>query len=369
MKAMIALEDGRIFEGFAFGAEGEAYGEIVFNTSMTGYQEILTDPSYKGQIVTMTYPLIGNYGINDEDSESEQPQAAGFVVKEYSRIYSNWRAKKSLGEYLEEHDIIAIEGVDTRALTKHIRTCGAMRSIISTVDLDKESLIAKAKASPGLIGRDLVKEVTCEKIRNSRFEIRDSRFNVVAMDFGIKYNILKMLADAGCNVTVVPASTDASSILALNPDGVFLSNGPGDPEGVPYAVETVKNLIHRSPITNHRLPIFGICLGHQILGLAFGGKTYKLKFGHRGGNQPVKDLSCGKIDITSQNHGFCVDINSLNQGEVEITHINANDQTIEGMQHKSLPIFSVQYHPEASPGPHDAGYLFDRFVEMMRKGQ
>ncbi len=360
MKAMIALEDGRIFEGFAFGAEGEAYGEVVFNTSMSGYQEILTDPSYKGQIVTMTYPLIGNYGVNDEDIESECPQVSGFVVKEYSRIYSNWRAKKSLDEYLKEHNIIAIEGVDTRALTKHIRTCGAMKAIISTLDMMSESLVTKAKASPGLVGRDLVKEVTCQGVQSSSFKAKDSKFNVVAMDFGIKHSILRMLADAGCNVTVVSASTTASEVLALNPDGVFLSNGPGDPSGVPYAIDTVKQLI------STHLPIFGICLGHQILGLSLGGKTYKLKFGHRGGNQPVKDLSTGKIDITSQNHGFCVDMNSLNPDEVEITHINANDQTLEGMRHKTLPIFSVQYHPEASPGPHDASYLFDRFAELMR---
>ncbi len=361
MKAMIALEDGRIFEGFAFGAEGEAYGEMVFNTSMTGYQEILTDPSYKGQIVTMTYPLIGNYGVNFEDNESEHPQANGFVVREYSRIYSNWRAKKSLEEYLKEYNIIAIEGVDTRALTKHIRTRGAMKAVISTLDLSPESLAAKAKASTGLVGMDMVKEVTCKGTQGSRFNVQGSMFNVVAMDFGIKHNILRMLADAGCNVTLVTANTTASEILALKPDGVFLSNGPGDPAGVPYAVDTVKELI-----SNNRLPIFGICLGHQILGLALGGKTYKLKFGHRGGNQPVKDLSCGKIDITSQNHGFCVDINSLNPDEVEITHINANDQTLEGMRHKNLPIFSVQYHPEASPGPHDANYLFNRFIELMK---
>ncbi|MEK7273666.1 MAG: glutamine-hydrolyzing carbamoyl-phosphate synthase small subunit, partial [Candidatus Desantisbacteria bacterium] len=350
MKAMIALEDGRIFEGFAFGAEGEADGEMVFNTSMTGYQEILTDPSYKGQIVTMTYPLIGNYGINFEDIESEHPQVNGFVVREYSRIYSNWRAKKSLEEYLKEHNIIAIEGVDTRALTKHIRTRGAMKAVISTSDLSPESLTAKAKASISLVGMDMVKEVTCK--RGYPIEPSASRpFRVAAIDYGIKNNIIKMLSDAGCNVILFPASTTASEILASNPDGVFLSNGPGDPSGVPYAVDTVKSLIfqQRSSIIS-KLPIFGICLGHQILGLAFGGKTYKLKFGHRGGNQPVKDLSCGKIDITSQNHGFCVDINSLNPDEVEITHINANDQTLEGMRHKNLPIFSVQYHPEASPG-------------------
>jgi carbamoyl-phosphate synthase small subunit len=365
MKAIIALEDGRVFEGNSFAGSGERYGEIVFNTSMTGYQEILTDPSYKGQIVTMTYPLIGNYGVNEEDVESAKPQVEGFVTKEYSRVYSNWRAKKSLAEYLEEHSIIGVEGVDTRALTRHIRTCGAMKAVISTVDLDEESLVAKARASLGLVGRDLVREVTCEKIQNSKFKIQNSKFKVVAMDFGVKDNILRMLADVGCNVTIVPAATSAEEILAMKPDGIFLSNGPGDPAGVPYAIETVKNLIYRLLIANCRLPIFGICLGHQILGLAMGGKTYKLKFGHRGGNQPVKDLATGKIDITSQNHGFCVDIDSLNKDDVEITHINPNDQTLEGMKHKKMPIFSVQYHPEASPGPHDAEYLFNKFTEMM----
>jgi carbamoyl-phosphate synthase small subunit len=372
MKVIIALEDGRVFEGNSFAGSGERYGEIVFNTSMTGYQEILTDPSYKGQIVTMTYPLIGNYGVNEEDVESAKPQVEGFVTKEYSRVYSNWRAKKSLAEYLDQHNIIGIEGVDTRALTKHIRTKGSMKAAISSIDLDPQSLVAKAKASPGLIGRDLVKEVTCEKIQNSKFKIQNLKFKVVAMDFGIKHNILRMLAEVGCNVTIVPAHTHLDQILAMKPDGIFLSNGPGDPTGVPYAVETVKNLIYRLPITDYRLPIadyrlpiFGICLGHQILGLALGGKTYKLKFGHRGGNQPVKDLASGKIDITSQNHGFCVDIDSLNKDEVEITHINPNDQTLEGMKHKKLPIFSVQYHPEASPGPHDAEYLFNKFTEMM----
>jgi len=368
-KAIIALEDGRIFEGYSFGAEGEKAGEIVFNTSMMGYQEILTDPSYKVQIVTMTYPLIGNYGINFEDVESAKPQVEGFVIKEYSHIYSNWRAKKSLKEYLIEHNIIGIEGVDTRALTKHIRTQGAMKAVISTIDLDNDSLVKKAKASPGLIGRDLVKEVTCKEVQNAKCKMQNAKYKVVAMDFGVKYNILRMLEKVGCSVTIVPAKTSAEEILSYNPDGIFLSNGPGDPAGVPYAIETVKKLIYRLLITDYRLPIFGICLGHQILGLAFGGKTYKLKFGHRGGNQPVKDLATGKIDITSQNHGFCVDINSLNKDEVEITHINPNDDTLEGMRHKKLPIFSVQYHPEASPGPHDASYLFNRFTELMKEFQ
>jgi carbamoyl-phosphate synthase small subunit len=365
-KAIIALEDGRIFEGYSFGAEGEKAGEIVFNTSMMGYQEILTDPSYKGQIVTMTYPLIGNYGINFDDVESARPQVEGFVIKEYSHIYSNWRAKKSLKEYLIEYNIVGIEGIDTRALTKHIRTQGAMKAVISTIDLDRDSLVKKAKASPGLIGRDLAKEVTCQKAyqwqTNPQSPICNPQYKIVAMDFGVKLNILRMLEKVGCSVTVVPAKTSAEEILSYNPDGIFLSNGPGDPAGVPYAIETVKKLIHQ-------LPIFGICLGHQILGLAFGGKTYKLKFGHRGGNQPVKDLSTGKIDITSQNHGFCVDINSLNKDEIEITHINPNDGTLEGMRHKKLPIFSVQYHPEASPGPHDASYLFNRFTELLKEFQ
>jgi len=353
-KAIIALEDGRIFEGYAFASEGERYGEIVFNTSMTGYQEILTDPSYKGQIVTMTYPLIGNYGVNNQDFESIKPQVEGFIVKEYSQIYSNWRAQKSLSEFLKEHKVIGIEGVDTRALTKHIRTRGAMKAVISTQDLNPESLVAKAKASPGLVGRDLVKEVTCQKIEQRT----KGRYKVVAIDCGIKFNILRMLEKVGCEVTLVPAMTSSSQILAMAPQGIFLSNGPGDPAGVAYLVETVKELIPSG------IPIFGICLGHQILGLALGGKTYKLKFGHHGGNQPVKDLATGKIDITSQNHGFCVDIYSL-PDDIEITHINPNDQTLEGMRHKKLPIFSVQYHPEASPGPHDAAYLFNRFTALL----
>ncbi|HAZ11073.1 MAG: carbamoyl phosphate synthase small subunit [Omnitrophica bacterium GWA2_41_15] len=375
MKAFIALEDGTIFEGISFGAQGERLGEIVFNTSMSGYQEIMTDPSYKGQIVTMTYPLIGNYGINKYDVESSGPKVEGFIIKESSKIASNFRSEKSLGQYLKENNIIGIENVDTRSLTLHIRTKGAMKGIISTIDLNPKSLIKKAKNSPGLIGRDLVKEVTCKKSYNaktvyslsylSRAESKDAlrqnaRFKVIAMDFGIKYNILRCLMDIGCDVTVVPCDTKAKDILAQNPDGIFLSNGPGDPAAVTYAIEEIRKLLGKKPI-------FGICLGHQLLGLAFGGKTYKLKFGHRGANHPVKDLKTGKIDITSQNHGFCVDIDSLNKDEIELTHINLNDNTLEGMTHRKLPIFSVQYHPEASPGPHDSRYLFKRFVEIMEQ--
>lgn len=368
MKAIIALEDGMFFRGISFGGIGEKLGEIVFNTSMSGYQEIITDPSYKGQIVTMTYPLIGNYGVNKLDIESICPRVEGFVVKERSKIVSNYRSEKSLDEYLKENNIIGIEGIDTRALTLHIRTKGAMKGIISTVDLNPKSLIKKARQSAGLIGRDLVKEVTsriiykAEKIVDGggggRLREDKGGKKVIAMDFGIKFNILRCLMDAGCDVTVVPADTKAEYILSQNPDGVLLSNGPGDPAAITYAVNEIKKLIGKKPI-------FGICLGHQLLGLAFGGKTFKLKFGHRGANHPVKDLKTGRIDITSQNHGFCVDINSLNQEDIELTHINLNDNTLEGMAHKNLSVFSVQYHPEASPGPHDSRYLFKKFIEMM----
>lgn len=372
MKAILALEDGTVFVGTAFGATGECCGEVVFNTSMTGYQEILTDPSYKGQIVTMTYPLIGNYGVNDADTESARPRVEGFVVREVSRIASNWRSQKSLEQYLLEHGVVGIEGIDTRALTRHIRTAGAMKAVLSTEDLDEKRLIKKARDSRGLVGIDLVKEVTCAKpyswnefVRSSAAAQSDGRpdmeiqpYRVTAIDCGIKYNILRLLAAAGCDVTVVPAGTSAQEIAALKPSGIFLSNGPGDPAAVPYVVETVRKLMPD-------YPVFGICLGHQMLGLACGGATYKLKFGHRGGNQPVQYLPTGKVDITSQNHGFCVDLGSINRDEVELTHINLNDRTVEGMRHKKYPVFSIQYHPESSPGPHDARYLFNEFVQLM----
>jgi len=357
MNAVLALEDGKIYKGKSFGAAGERYGEVVFNTSMAGYQEILTDPSYKGQIVTMTYPLIGNYGINDEDVESYKPFVEGFVVKEYSKIASNWRATKSLGEYLKENNIIGIEGVDTRSLTLHIREAGAMKSALSTVDMDENSLVNKAKSSPRLEGRDLVKEVITQK----GYEWNNKgKFKVIALDCGIKYNMLRELAKNDCKVTVLPATASSKEILDHKPHGVLLSNGPGDPAALPYIVKTVEELIGK-------VPIFGICLGHQMLGQAFGGKTYKLKFGHHGGNQPVKDLKTGKVAITVQNHGFCVDIDTLNKKDIEITHINLNDKTLEGMRHKKLPIFSVQFHPECAPGPHDAAYLFGIFAKMMKR--
>ncbi len=367
-KALLALEDGAVFEGWSFGYSGEKAGEAVFNTSMTGYQEILTDPSYKGQIVTMTYPLIGNYGINEEDIESRGPRVEGFVVKESSFAFSNWRGDNSLRDYLTDHRIMGVEGMDTRAITKHLRAAGVMKAVLSTVDLDREHLVEKAKTSPGLVGRDLVKEVTCRNpfpwaTRNSsQFSHQPSNLSfqpkVVVLDYGVKYNILRSLCDWNCEVTVLPASSTPESILSLDPDGILLSNGPGDPEGVPYAIETVRRLIGKKPI-------FGICLGHQLLGLALGGRTFKLKFGHRGANQPVKDLKTNRVMITSQNHGFCVDPRSLDPVEVESTQINLNDQTLEGMRHRRLPIFSVQYHPEASPGPHDTQGLFGEFIRMM----
>lgn len=377
-RAILALEDGRVFEGWSFGASGEHCGEVVFNTSMTGYQEVLTDPSYKGQIVTMTYPLVGNYGVNEDDFESTHPQVEGFVVKESCSFPSNWRSKGSLSDYLKCHGIVGIEGVDTRALTKHIRTAGAMRGILSTEDLDPDSLVEKSRNSPAMVGSDWVKAVTCseayewgekegtgaglwkwEKGQEGNPPI-EKKFRVVAMDFGMKYNIVRHLASRGCQVSVVPAQMSAEEILKVNPHGIFLSNGPGDPAALTYAIETVRALLGKKPI-------FGICLGHQLLGLAMGGKTYKLKFGHRGANQPVKNLLNGKIEITTQNHGFCVDMDTLPAGQVEVTHINLNDRSLEGMRHRRLPIFSVQYHPEASAGPHDAAYLFDEFIALMER--
>ena len=358
-EAILALEDGKVFRGTSFGAVGEAYGEVVFNTSLMGYQEILTDPSYKGQMVCMTYPLIGNYGVNREDVESTRPFVEGFIVKEVSRIYSNWRATEDLGSYLKRNHIVGIEGIDTRALTKHLREEGAKKGVISTKDLDPKSLVKKAIASPGLVGRDLIKEVMCKKAYdwNTKGQTR-----VVAIDSGIKHNILRNLADRNCRVRVVPATAKKDEIKAFKPHGLFLSNGPGDPEALPYIVDTVKGLLGE-------LPIFGICLGHQILGQAFGGKTFKLKFGHHGGNQPVIDLRTRAVDITAQNHGFAVDVDSIPDKHVELTHINLNDRTCEGMEHKKIPVFSVQYHPEAAPGPHDASHHFDKFLTMMKKSK
>jgi carbamoyl-phosphate synthase small subunit len=369
MKGFIALEDGTVFEGKSLGIEGEREGEIVFNTSMTGYQEIMTDPSYKGQIVAMTYPLIGNYGVNGEDVESGNPKVEGFIAREFSKITSNFRAQDSLLNYLKKHNIIALEEVDTRALTRHIRVKGAMKSVISTIDHDVESLIKKARESQGIVGRDLVREVTCEApyvygaaMGNGQWamgkENPELTLRVVVMDYGVKMNILRLLKKIGCHVIVVPAHAKAQEVLAQSPDGVLLSNGPGDPEGVPYAIEEIRKLFGR-------LPIFGICLGQQLLGLAYGGRTYKLKFGHRGANQPIKELATGKVYITSENHGFAVDMATIKDQPVRATHINLNDNTVEGLEHEIYPIFSVQYHPEASPGPHDSYGLFAKFRDMM----
>ncbi len=383
MKAILALEDGRIFKGQSFGVSGSCVGEVVFNTSMTGYQEILTDPSYKGQIVTMTYPLIGNYGVNKEDIESSKSHVEGFVVRENSLLPSNWRTGGDLAGYLKKNRIIAVEGIDTRALTKHIRLAGSMRAVISTRKERVSALVKRARAWRGLVNVDTVKEVTCRKsykwcegikdeywpplggkvgARTTSPELRatNKRFKVVVYDFGVKYNILRMLYSSGCDPEVVPAATPAEKVLAKKPHGVFLSNGPGDPAGVPYAAAEVAKLVGQ-------VPMFGICFGHQITGLALGGKTFKLKFGHRGANQPVKDLKKGNVLITSQNHNYCVDIESLPGKEVEPYQINLNDNTVEGIRHKRYPIFSVQYHPEASPGPRDGMYLFLEFRKMMEK--
>ncbi|MEW6520611.1 MAG: glutamine-hydrolyzing carbamoyl-phosphate synthase small subunit [Thermodesulfobacteriota bacterium] len=368
MKALIALEDGTIFEGESFTGPGETSGEIVFNTGMSGYQEVLTDPSYKGQIVTMTYPLIGNYGVNPEDMESGRIQVEAFVIKEYHALPSNFRSTGTLADFLRRYNVLGVQGIDTRALTRHIRVGGAMKAMVSTEDLDPVSLVAKAKNSPGLIGRDLVQEVTCSEpygwhdrpAPGSNFSTAaPGSYRVVALDCGLKYNQLRLLAERGCSVQVLPASATAEDILAMDPDGIFLTNGPGDPAALKGVVATVRGLLGKKPV-------FGICLGHQILGLAYGGTTYKLKFGHRGVNQPVKDLLTGRIEITSQNHGFCVDLQSLDQDEVELTHINLNDSSVEGMRHKKFAAFSVQYHPENAPGPHDSLYLFDRFIEAMK---
>ncbi len=372
MKAILALADGRVFHGRAFGAPGEVHGEVVFNTSLTGYQEILTDPSYAGEIVTMTYPQIGNCGINREDVESATPHLRGFVVKEACHFPSNWRAEMSLDAYLKEHNIVGIEALDTRALVRHIRDKGAQTGIISTTDLDPESLVAKARKAPSIVGRDLVQEVTCSQAYHwtegpwdlsAGYQTADgkTKYKVVAYDFGIKRNILRNLVAHGCDVTVVPANTPAAEVLQMQPDGVFLSNGPGDPEPVRYAQENIRQLLGNKPL-------FGICLGHQLLSIALGAKTYKLKFGHRGGNQPVRRGAGPNVEITAQNHGFAVDAASLDDGVV-VSHVNLNDNTVEGLRHTGLPAFSVQYHPEASPGPHDAGYLFDEFIKLMEESK
>lgn len=383
MKAILALEDGRYFEGESFGAPGTRTGEICFNTSMSGYQEVLTDPSYRGQIVAMTYPLIGNYGINPLDDESHEPHVRGFVVEELCEVPSNWRSRQSLNDYLKQYNIPGIQGIDTRALTKHLRTLGAMRSVITTEAATVEEAVKLAQESAPMSGSDFVKEVTTKNIytwdpesqlsrqwdipspsqnregnEDGAFHpLCEARHHIIAYDFGMKRNILRGLRQSGFHVTVVPATTTAAEVLARNPDGVFLSNGPGDPSALGYIHQEVKQLIGKTPV-------FGICLGHQILGHAYGGKTFKLKFGHRGGNQPVKDLRTGKVAITSQNHGFAIDPSSL-PSNVEVTHINLNDGTVEGMRHRDAPVMSVQYHPEAAPGPNDAKYFFDEFAKLI----
>lgn len=368
MKAILLLKDGAVFEGKAFGAKGQKCGEVVFNTSMTGYQEILTDPSYNEQIITMTYPLIGNYGTNKDDTESRKVFAGGFIVKENCNYPSNWRNKYSLEDYLKKNNVVGLEGIDTRMLVRHIRTQGAMKGIISSTELGIKKLAGKLQQYPGILDRDIVKDVTAKKpyrwdegvvdVLTGRQQKPPKKYKVVAFDYGVKQNILRLLRSHGCDVYVVPANTPAESVLSQKPDGVFLSNGPGDPAPVDYAVETIKKLLGK-------IPVFGICLGHQLLALALGAKSYKLKFGHHGANHPVKNLRTGRIEITSQNHGFCIDIDSLKNKDIQLTHVNLNDQTLEGFRCKSIPAFCVQYHPEASPGPHDSNYLFEAFAKLM----
>lgn len=365
MKAMIALEDGTIIQARSFTGAGEALGEMVFNTSMAGYQEILSDPSYTGQLVTMTYPLIGNYGVNAEDMESAAAHPRAFLVRQYQARPSNFRSTGNLAEFLRKFGILGVEGFDTRMLTRKIRTSGAMKAIVSTTDLDPDSLLARARSWEGVVGQDMVARVSCtapyawtEKGPQEGTVFPDTgRWKVVVYDFGIKHNQLRLLQEHDCSILVVPASTTAAEVLALQPDGVFLSNGPGDPTGVAGVVGEIRSLLGK-------VPMFGICLGHQLIALALGASTYKLKFGHRGGNQPVKDLHTGRVEITSQNHGFCVDADTL-PPEVEMTHVNLNDGSLEGMRHRSLPVFSVQYHPEFAAGPHDTRYLFERFITMI----